>query len=59
MARLLYIVKRARFECLVAVAFLTKRAHNVDEDVRGKLKCVFGFSRATLSSRIVFRVGTA
>jgi hypothetical protein len=56
-AKLLYIAKRVRPECLVAVAFLTTRVHAVDEDDMGKLKRVLGYLRATSNRGIVLRVG--
>jgi hypothetical protein len=41
-ANLLYLAKRVRHECLVAVAFLTTRVHEVDEDDMGKLRRLLG-----------------
>jgi hypothetical protein len=56
-AKLLYIAKRVRPECLVAVAFLTTRVHDVDTDDMGKLKRLLGYLRATPNRGIVLRVG--
>jgi hypothetical protein len=56
-AKLLYIAKRARPECLAAVAFLTTRVREVDEDDMGKLKRVIGYLRATSNRGIVLHVG--
>ena len=56
-AKLLYIAKRVRPQCLVAVAFLTTGVHDVDENDIGKLKCVLGYLRATSNRDIVLRVG--
>jgi hypothetical protein len=56
-AKLLYIAKRVRPECLVAVAFLTTRVHDVDADNMGKLKRLLGYLRATPNHGVVLRVG--
>jgi hypothetical protein len=56
-AKLLYIGITVRPECLVAVAFLTTRAHDVDEDDMGKLKRVLGYLHATSNRGIVIRAG--
>ncbi len=56
-AKLLYIAKIVRPECLVSVAFLTTRVHVVDEDDMRKLKRVLGYLRATTNHGIVLRVG--
>jgi len=56
-AKLLYIAKKARPECIVTVAFLTTRAHDVDEEDMGKLKRVFVYLRATSNRGIVIRAG--
>ena len=57
MAKLLYLVKRVRLECLVAVVFLTTRVHDVDADDMEKLKRLFGYLRATPNRGVVLRVG--
>ncbi len=46
-AKLLYLAKRGRLECLVAVAFLSKRANVVHVDDMTKLKCVLGYLFST------------
>jgi hypothetical protein len=56
-AKLLYLAKRVRPECLVAVAFLTTRVHDVDADDMGKLKRLLGYLRATPNRGVVLRVG--
>ena len=56
-AKLLYLAKRVRPECLVAVAFLTTRVHDVDADDMAKLKRLLGYLRATPNRGIVLRVG--
>ncbi len=56
-AKLLYLAKRVRHECLVAVAFLTARVHEVDEDDMGKPRRLFGYLRATPNRGIVLRAG--
>ncbi len=58
-AKLVYIVKIVRPECLVAVAFLITRVHAADEDDMGKLKRVLGYLRDTSNRGIVLRVGTS
>jgi hypothetical protein len=55
-AKLLYLAKRVRPECLVAVAFLTTRVNAVDVDDMAKLKRVLGYLRATQHRGIVLRV---
>ena len=56
-AKLLYLSKRVKPECLVAVAFLTTRVHEVDIDDLAKLRRVLGYLRATQHRGIVLRVG--
>ena len=57
MTKLLYLAKRARPECLVAAAFLTTRAHDVDEDDMGKMRRLLGYLRATPNRGMVLRDG--
>ena len=56
MAKLLYLAKRVRPECFVAMAFLITRVHQVDEDDMGKLRRLLGYQRATPNRGIVLRV---
>ncbi len=56
-AKLLYLSKRVRPECLAAVAFLTARVHEVDEDDMGKLRRLIGYLRATQNRGIMLRIG--
>jgi hypothetical protein len=56
-AKLLYLSKRVRPECLAAVAFLTTRVHEVDEDDMGKLRRLLGYLRATQNRGITLRIG--
>ncbi len=46
-----------RPECLVAVAFLTTRVHDVDADGTNMLRRLLGYLRATKNRGIVLRVG--
>ena len=46
-AKLLYICKRVRPECLTAVSFLTTRVHKCDTDDLAKLHRVLGYILAT------------
>jgi hypothetical protein len=57
-AKLLYLAKRVRPECLVAVAFLTTRVYEVDQDDMVKLRRLLGYLRATPNRGIVLRVGS-
>ncbi len=56
-AKLLYLAKKVRPECLVAVALLTTRVHDVDADDSNKLRSLFGYLRAANNRGIVLRVG--
>ena len=56
-AKMLYLAKRVRPECLAAVAFLTTRVHCVDIDDLAKLKRLLGYLRATQHRGIVLRIG--
>jgi hypothetical protein len=56
-AKMLYLAKRIKPECLVAVAFLTTRVNDVDVDDIAKLKRLLGYLRATQHRGIVLRIG--
>jgi hypothetical protein len=56
-ARLLYLAKRVRPDCLTAVAFLTTRVQACDCDDLAKLQRVLGYLSATHERGIVLRVG--
>lgn len=56
-AKLLYLSKRVRPECLTAVGFLTTRVHEVDADDMAKLKRALGYLKATRNRGIVLRIG--
>ena len=57
LAKLLHLAKRVKPECLVAVAFLTTRVYEVDQDDMAKLRRLLGYLRATPNRGIVLRVG--
>jgi hypothetical protein len=44
-AKLLYLAKRVRLECLVAVVFLTTRVYEVDQNDMAKLRRLLGYLR--------------
>jgi hypothetical protein len=56
-AKMLYLAKRVRPECLTAVGFLTTRVHAVDADDMAKLRRLLGYLLATRDRGIVLRVG--
>jgi len=56
-AKLLYLAKRVRPECLTAIGFLTTRVHEVDADDMAKLKRALGYLKATRNRGIVLRIG--
>jgi hypothetical protein len=56
-AKLLYLAKRVRPECLTAVAFLTTRAQHPDSDDMAKLRRVLGYVAATRHRGIVIKFG--
>jgi hypothetical protein len=56
-AKLLYLSKRVRPECLTAVAFLSTRVQCCDIDDMAKLKRLLGYLRGTRDRGIVLRVG--
>jgi hypothetical protein len=56
-ARILYLAKRVRPECLTAVAFLATRVTKSDQDDLGKLRRLLRYIRATAERGIVLRAG--
>jgi len=56
-AKLLYLAKRVRPECLTAVAFLSTRVQACDIDDLAKLVRLLGYVKGTSSRGIVLRVG--
>jgi hypothetical protein len=56
-AKVLYLAKRVRPECLTAVAFLTTRAAIADADDIAKLKRLLGYLRGTRERGVVLRIG--
>ena len=57
-AKILYLAKRVRPECLTAVAFLSTRVAAPDIDDLAKLRRLLGYIRLTRTRGIVLRVGT-
>ena len=56
-AKMLYLLKRVRPECLTAVAFLSTRVTKCNQDDLAKLRRLLGYLRATRERGIVLRVG--
>jgi predicted lactoylglutathione lyase len=56
-AKVLYLAKRARPECLTAVAFLSTRVAVCDIDDLAKLRRLLGYIKLTRDRGIVLRVG--
>ena len=56
-AKVLYLAKRVRPECLTAVAFLTTRVQKCDIDDLAKLRRLLGYIRFTRDRGIVLQVG--
>lgn len=56
-AKVLYLAKRVRPECLTAVAFLATRVHTCDVDDMAKLQRLLGYILATRERGICLRVG--
>ena len=56
-AKILYLAKRARPECLTAVAFLSTRVNMCDIDVLAKLRRLLAYIRHTRTRGIVLRIG--
>ena len=56
-AKLLYLSKRIRPECLTTVAFLTTRVAECDQDDLGKLRRLLAYVRGTRERGIILRIG--
>jgi len=56
-AKMLYLAKRVRPECLTAVAFLSTRVQVCDEDDVAKLERLLGYLLGTRERGILLRVG--
>lgn len=56
-AKILYLAKRVRPECLTAVAFLTSRIHVCDQDDLAKLRRLLGYLGGSKERGIVLRIG--
>jgi hypothetical protein len=56
-AKILYLAKRVRPECLTALSFLTTRVHYCDIDDLAKLKRLLGYLLGTRDRGIVLRIG--
>jgi hypothetical protein len=56
-AKLLYVAKRVRPEMMAAVAFLSTRAQEPDEDDLGKLQRALGYLLGTRERGIVLKIG--
>jgi len=56
-AKLLYLAKRVRPECLTAVSFLATRVHACDIDDLAKLRRLHGYIKGTPDRGIALRVG--
>ena len=56
-AKILYLAKRVRPECLTAVAFLSTRVQICDIDDLAKLRRVIGYLRATRDRGIAISIG--
>ena len=56
-AKMLWLSKRVRPECLTAVSFLSTRVNNCDEDDLRKLRRLLGYLRATRERGVVLRIG--
>jgi hypothetical protein len=56
-AKMLYLAKRVRPECLTAVAFLATRVNHCDIDDMAKLKRLLGYLRHTRDRGVVLRIG--
>ena len=56
-AKVLYLSKRVRPECLTAVAFLTTRVNLCDRDDLAKLTRLLGYIRHTRNRGIVLKIG--
>ena len=56
-AKVLYLAKRVRPECLTAVAFLTTRVLVCDVDDLAKLRRLLGYIRGTRERGVVLKIG--
>jgi hypothetical protein len=56
-AKVLYIAKRVKPECLTAVSFLTSRVGAYDTDDLGKVRRLLGYIRQTRTAGVCFRIG--
>lgn len=56
-AKMLYLAKRVRPECLTAVSFLATRVHACDIDDLAKLKRLIGYLAGTADRGITLRIG--
>jgi len=56
-AKILYLAKRVRPECLTAVSFLTTRVHKCDLDDLAKLRRLLGYLLKTRDRGIILRIG--
>jgi hypothetical protein len=56
-AKMLYLAKRVRPECLTAVAFLATRVHACDVDDLAKLRRLLGYLKGTADRGITLRIG--
>ena len=57
-AKVLYIAKRVKSECLTAVSFFTSRVGVYDVDYLGKVKRLLGYIRKTWTAGVCFRIGS-
>jgi hypothetical protein len=58
LAKVLYIAKRVKSECLTAVSFFTSRVGVYDVDYLGKVKRLLGYIRKTWTAGVCFRIGS-
>jgi hypothetical protein len=58
-AKVLYLAKRVRPECLTAVAFLSTRVNECDIDDIQKLKRLLGYLKGSRERGIILRIGPA
>ena len=57
-AKVLYIAKRVKPECLTAVSFLTSRVGAYDIDDLGKVRRLLGYIRKSRNAGVCFRIGS-
>jgi hypothetical protein len=57
-AKVLYIAKRVKPECLTAVSFLTSRVGVYDTDDLGKVRRLLGYIRKTRTAGVCFCIGS-